>query len=124
PGCGKRSLRQFGLVFVHGCGNLVALTDRIPIVGADGETKFRYIRCDTCGKDDSLKLDASSDRASGYSIVCKRCKATVIDRLKASCHQCARRFVSEMGPVTDANASLLRKHTLMRITRHSASEAF
>jgi hypothetical protein len=122
PNCKKQTLRQFGIVFVHGCGHLQPLTQEIPLVGRDGTPKKRYVRCEKCHSADHLMLVGKSDRVSGLTIVCRRCRIEVVDRLAASCQECARAFVNASGP--DLDPSALRIHTLMRMTRHSASEAY
>lgn len=122
PNCKQHTLRQFGIVFVHGCGHLQPLTQDIPLVAKDGTPKTRYIRCEKCRSTDHLQLVGKSDRVSGLSIVCRKCRVEVVDRLAASCQECARAFVKASGP--DIDPSALRIHTLMRMTRHSASEAY
>ena len=123
PNCKRRTLRQFGLVFVHGCGRIEPLTQEISRVGRDGTPKKRPVRCEKCRSTDHLMLKGKSDRASGLTVVCRQCQTEVIDRFVASCPDCARTFVrASAGGAFDASA--LRKQTLMRITRHSASEAY
>ena len=121
--CGSEALRQFGQVFVHGCGELVPIRDTVPVTG-DGDSGVREVqlplRCRSCGPDAPLTLSARSERVKDLRITCTRCGVAIIDRLKGRCHKCLKR-IRAAGTTTD-NTVLGR--IVMRMSRYSASDTY
>lgn len=127
PECHMVALRQFGQVFVHGCGELVPLTEYIP--GAhdtDGilEPFRRRIRCPDCGDNAILEITADSERVSDMKIICRNCRREIVDRMTARCPRCTIRvrdeqrrgeFTGDVSPVT---------RIAMRMTRYSANDTY
>jgi len=136
-GCGGQALRQFGQVFVHGCGELVPITEWLPgtKLAPDGvlQTVNRPLRCRECGQNDQLVIPLRSERAKDMSVSCERCNVVVFDRLTARCARClsdlqAAGYVPRVDgdhsdEATDESGTIVTR-ILMRMTRYSASEAY
>src|SRR5687767_4113471 len=124
PGCGRQTLRQVSYVFVHGCGHIEPISKTIPYESTQQPgTIFRArIRCGNCGDDGLLRVDDRADRLTALKIYCERCRQVVIDRLLARCPRCFPRFVREAQ--AGANPGQLAFRSAMRITRHSANNAY
>lgn len=120
PDCKLPTLRQLGYVFVHGCGELVSITDSIPFESKQqpGTIFNARIRCATCGDRAKLRLDARAERLSALRIVCDTCRGEVVGRPLARCPYCLPRL-----KVSDTTEQLAFR-TAMRITRHSANNAY
>lgn len=121
PECRRPTLRQISTVFVHGCGELVPIRDAIPYESQKQPgTIFRApIRCPRCGDQGILRIDARSERLAATRIYCDRCKANAIDRLLARCPYCLPRLFGQNLP-----GGQLAFRTAMRLTRHSANNAY
>lgn len=139
--CGKRTLRQLGQVFVHGCGELVPITRWIPATrrAADGtiEPTRHPIQCPRCGADGQLAMPGRSERIKDMKIVCQRCDTVVIDRLIARCERCLQQIIRErrtgaggqehVGENDSDDRSpedTIVTRVAMRISRYSASDTY
>lgn len=126
--CGAPALRQFGQVFVHGCGELVPVQAFIPGArkGADGiiEPIKRPLRCEQCGEDSVLEMTAHSERVSDMKIVCRRCHTVVLERMTARCPRCTRRLAHEQRAqgITESTSPVAR--IAMRLSRYSANDTY
>jgi hypothetical protein len=135
--CGKKGLRQVPHVFVHGCGELVPVSEWIPAtrLGADGvvEAVKRPLRCPRCGVDGPLVMSLKSERVKDMKIVCQKCEAVVVDRLTARCHRClsaslrsksgSRTVTSEAGGESGREETIVTR-IAMRVSRYSASDTY
>lgn len=121
PDCRRPTLRQLGYVFVHGCGELTPIREAIPIESPNnpGTIYWAPIRCRTCGDRAVLRLDARSERLSALRVFCETCRTDVLGRPLARCPYCLPRMAGAVG----ATGQLAFK-TAMRITRHSANNAY
>lgn len=136
PSCGRATLRQFGQVFVHGCGDLVPVTEWLPATkkrddGALVPTSFP-IRCPRCGPAGHLVMPLRSERVKDMKVVCNVCDTVVKDRLTARCRGCLTELQKAPlaagtrtdGDGTDGSGDTIVKRILMRMTRYSASDAY
>lgn len=133
-GCGRAALRQFGQVFVHGCGELVPVTQWLPATrkrdGDELEATHHPVQCPRCGPAGRLSMPLRSERVKDMKVVCETCGTVVKKRLTARCHPCLRRIQREESGVGLAQATGERskdtivKRILMRLTRYSASDAY
>lgn len=134
--CGRQGLRQIPYVFVHGCGELVPISEWIPATrrATDGtiESVNRPIRCQRCGAAGPLVMPLRSERVKDMKIVCRNCDTQVIDRLTARCHRClqfANRRRAGAPPAEDAGQTGGSEETIvtriaMRVSRYSASDTY
>lgn len=122
--CGGQ-LRQFGQVFVHGCGELVPLGPYIPWARAgDGgalQPTNRPLRCDQCGDRGVLRMPARSDRVADMTIICNTCGSVVVDRMAARCPRCTRNYAKSNGQ-TRTGSPVAR--VAMRMSRYSANDTY
>ncbi len=118
PDCRRQTLRQVSYVFVHGCGELTPIGDSMPQESTrkPGSIYWAPIRCMHCPDGGLLRLDARSERLSALRVYCARCNAEVIQRPLARCPYCLPRLTGTGGQ--------LAFRTAMRITRHSANNAY
>lgn len=135
PECNRPSLRQFGQVFVHGCGALVPLTEWIPWVkrSDDGNPQVTNIplRCQRCGDRGRPAMPARSERVRDMRVVCRNCNFDILERLTARCHDCFNRIMAERAATQagseassqSAEATLVTR-IAMRMTRYSASDTY
>jgi hypothetical protein len=123
PDCNKQTLRQVSYVFVHGCGELVAIKETIPRESSQspGTIYNAPIRCPQCSDGGILRMDARSDRLSALRVFCSRCSSEVFNRPLARCPRCLRRFY---GQQADERRGRLALQSAMRITRHSANNSY
>lgn len=125
--CNASAVRQFGQVFVHGCGELVPLQRFIPgaRVNDEGrmETFQRPIRCSQCGDHAPLEITAHSERVSDMKVVCKRCHTVVVERMTARCPRCTARIAQE-DPDMDAAEGTWVARVAMRLSRYSANDTY
>ncbi len=139
--CGNDSLRQFGQVFVHGCGELVPFTDWLPAMRAteDGlwEPTSIPVRCQNCSQSDRLFMRSTTERVKDMKVVCARCSdREVVSRLVARCRRCLikilaeqRTQASEEESADEAGKDGQRSETIvtrtaMRATRYSANDTY
>jgi hypothetical protein len=123
PGCGRQTLRQIGYVFVHGCGAIESIGETIRESNREPGTIFKaWIRCPNCRDGGLLRLDERADRLAALKISCERCMAVVVDRFLARCPRCYPRLYREAQP--GGVAGQLAFQSAMRITRHSANNAY
>lgn len=127
-GCGSASLRQYGQVFVHGCGELVPVQEFIPgmRLGNNGiiETVNRPIRCERCGENAVLEMPSHSERVSDLRIVCRQCHTVIVDRLTARCPRCTARIAREQLAQGVAGDTTPVARTAMRLSRYSANDTY
>lgn len=137
--CGARALRQFGQVFVHGCGELQPVTGWLPRMRRT-EDDLREpvsvpLRCDSCGRSDELSLLGQSERVRDMKIVCSRCNyREVVDRLYATCHRCLSEILLQQRREGRSSADgevggnrqfeTVTTRTAMRATRYSANDTY
>lgn len=124
PGCGRQTLRQLGYVFVHGCGHIEPIAKTIPYESKQQPgTIFRArIRCANCADGGLLRVDDRAERLTALKIYCERCRQVVIDRLLARCPRCYPRLFRQNQ--AGANVAQVAFRSAMRITRHSANNAY
>lgn len=132
--CGHRGLRQIPYVFVHGCGELVPISEWIPATrrGTDGtiESINRPIRCHRCGAAGPLAMPLRSERVKDMKIVCLTCNTQVIDRLTARCRRClqaATRGTDERASTegrSENHEDTIVTRIAMRLSRYSASDTY
>lgn len=138
PTCGKDALRQFPQVFVHGCGNLVALDRLMPIIGkakngsGDLAPTWLVLECRACGANGIPEIQWRSERARDLIVTCQRCKREITrGRLTARCHACFRNPPALPDQPADGSDGsdappdpTLIDRVLMRGTSYRASEAY
>ena len=129
PSCGSKTLRQFGQVFVHGCGELVPVTEWLPQMpkGDDGKYKIsaQPLRCQTCGDKGVPELPARSERARDMTVSCRTCRGVIAQRLTARCPACAKMFEGTEGDPREGevgNTPVAR--VLMRLANYRANDAY
>jgi hypothetical protein len=135
--CGKSALRQIPHVFVHGCGELVPVSEWIPATrrNDDGsiERSNRPIRCPKCSGEGPLIMSLKSERVKDMKIVCQKCGTQIVDRLTARCHRCLDVALRTRNvPSTDnangkadaASEDTLVSRIAMRLSRYSASATY
>lgn len=146
PNCHSDSLRQYGQVFVHGCGNLVPVSEWMP----DASRKSGYwepinlpLRCSRCGDGGLPAIRGKTDRARDTRVECLRCGSLIKERLTARCHRCLQAIPREerrvrnqshdqSGSETDDAAESHPEHLtgsvlsriLMRLTNFQANDAY
>ncbi len=138
PGCGRQGLRQIPYVFVHGCGQLVPITEWLPATrrGEDGtiEATNHPIRCQRCGTAGALVMPLRTERVRDMRIVCQTCDTQVVERLTARCSRCLQGAMrrrqasppnpsSEEHPTPDQAATIVTR-IAMRVSRYSASDTY
>lgn len=126
--CQKPRVRQLPFVFVHGCGELVPITEWLPFTkqSATGEleTVNLPLKCPQCKSNENLYMPGRSDRVKDMKVLCRKCKIQVIDRLKARCHRCLK-TISKANKETGADVGgELVSRLIMRVARYSASETY
>ncbi len=136
PSCGRRTLRQFGQVFVHGCGELVPVNEWLPgtRLAPDGslESVSRPLRCPNCGPAGVLVMPARSERVRDMRVICNRCHTTVAERLTARCPRCTRLIAREgrrqgqHGATSGAEQTgdTIVSRIAMRMSRYSANDTY
>ncbi len=138
--CGTDSLRQFGQVFVHGCGELVPFTYWRPWMRPtdDGlwEPSALPVRCQNCRQSDRLYMRGQTERVKDMRVVCARCDyREVVDRLVARCRRCLaevlseqrsgnQRSVSQEEEEDGRSSATIVTRTAMRATRYSANDTY
>jgi hypothetical protein len=127
-GCGSSALRQFGQVFVHGCGELVPVQEFIPgmRLGDDGiiESFNRLVRCEQCGRTAVLEMTSNSERVSDMKIICRQCHSVVVERLTARCPRCTTRIAREQRAQGIIGDTTPVTRTAMRLSRYSANDTY
>lgn len=128
PHCQKPRVRQLPFVFVHGCGDLIPITEWLPFTkqNADGELEpvNLPLKCPQCKSSENLYMPGRSDRVKDMKVLCRRCKVQVIDRLKARCHRCLKTINKNKEAGADTVAGELVSRLVMRLARYSASETY
>jgi hypothetical protein len=140
PNCGTRTLRQFGFVFVHGCGEMIPITEWIPVMRKtdDGsvEPTRHPVRCQQCGDKSQLALPSRSERVKDMKISCLTCNTIVIDRLTARCGRCLQQIKAQHRPSGGAEAMVaegeeaaravdtLVARVAMRVSSYNASDTY
>lgn len=125
--CNASAVRQFGQVFVHGCGELVPLQRFIPgaRVNDEGhiETFRRPIQCEKCGERAPIEITNHSERVSDMKVVCQRCHTVVVERMTARCPRCTAR-IAQGDPDFDAGEGTWVARVAMRLSRYSANDTY
>lgn len=126
--CETPVLRQFGQVFVHGCGELIPLQAYIPgaRLGDDGvlEATRRRLRCPNCGDRGVLTIPARSERVVDMRVVCRICGMEVLDRLTARCPRCTPRVAQEQRSGGGPQGLSPVARIAMRMSRYSANDTY
>ncbi len=120
PDCRKPTLRQVSYVYVHGCGEMIPIYEKIPIESPrqPGTIFAAPIRCTQCPDGGVLRMDVRAERLSELTIQCDRCRRDVLPRGGARCPRCLPRLVAAGA------GGQIALQTTMRITRHSANNAY
>jgi len=127
--CEKPRVRQLPFVFVHGCGDLIPITEWLPFTkqnpGGELEPVNLPLKCPECKSNENLYMPGRSDRVKDMKVLCRKCKMPAIDRLKARCHRCLKtinKANKELG--SDTVGGELVSRLVMRLARYSASETY
>lgn len=129
PECKGQRIHQIPFVFVHGCGELVPIQEWLPAIkkGANPdalpELVNHPIRCDQCKSGDNLYIPGRSDRVKDMKVVCRTCKTVALERFKASCHRCLKRFARD-GIPQNQEGGTVPSALAMRLARYSASDTY
>jgi hypothetical protein len=132
--CDTKTLRQFGIVFVHGCGVIVPIGEYLPTTidenGAIKEIKFR-LRCRNCEMQSDLALEtpARSERIRNIKIVCLECRQNFMETFFARCHRCLhelhrKRQKANTQELIDQSGITMITRIKMRATSYRASDAY
>jgi hypothetical protein len=129
PHCEKPRVRQLPFVFVHGCGDLIPITEWLPFTKQNAAGELEPVnlplKCPECKSNENLYMPGRSDRVKDMKVLCRKCKIQVIDRLKARCHRCLKTISKankEAG--SDTVGGELVSRLIMRLARYSASETY
>lgn len=129
PSCKTRTLRQFGQVFVHGCGELLAVKEWLPQMPKDESGHYvvraRPLRCSNCADGGIPELPARTERARDMTVSCRVCHGVIADRLTARCEVCAKQFVGTPGPDRDdSSQGTPVAAVVMRLANYRANETY
>jgi hypothetical protein len=130
PSCKSRTLRQFGQVFVHGCGELLAVTEWLPQMPKDENGNYvlrpRPLRCQRCADGGIPELPSRTERARDMTVSCRVCKGVIADRLTARCPACAQQFVGTSGADSDTSPRRATPvaEVVMRLANYRANETY
>jgi hypothetical protein len=139
--CDKRALRQFGQVFVHGCGELVPVTEWMPATPRQEDGSYKStsypLKCKNCGDKGKLALPERGGRVKDMKLICRKCGSIVQERFTANCKRCLERIIKEQQKTASggANASgetgespqttgSVVSRVAMRMARYSASDTY
>lgn len=126
--CGARPLRQFPFVFIHGCGELIPVTEWIPRVRPGTlEPTTAPLRCRTCGNAGVPTVQLRTERVRDMRVTCGACGGEIRRRLDANCPRCLRRLARERAARTeDAQETheTAIARVAMRVARYNASEGY
>ncbi len=126
--CSKARVRQIPFVFVHGCGELIPITEWLPAtktVEAGLEPTKHPIRCSTCHSGAGLYMPGRSDRVKDMKVLCRKCKTQVIERFSARCHRCLNAINRENREAgRDTVGGEIVSRIAMRVARYSQSETY
>lgn len=126
--CDSTAVRQFGQVFVHGCGELIPVQAFVPYArnGPDGilEPARRPLRCEQCGDGAVLEITTHSERVSDMKIVCRNCHAVVVERMTARCRRCTVRVGQEQRDQGKSGGISPVPRIAMRLSRYSANDTY
>ncbi|WP_263367964.1 DUF1998 domain-containing protein [Edaphobacter bradus] len=130
PNCGGLRVHQIPFVFVHGCGELVPITEWLPATKRNTESgriepTKHPIRCPECNTSANLYIPGKSDRVKDMKVLCRKCNAEARDRLTARCHRCLRRLMRgpQFEEAKDGGKTIVQE-IAMRLARYSASDAY
>lgn len=140
--CGKPALRQFGQMFVHGCGELVPVTEWMPAAPRQEDGSYKStsypLKCRICRDDGKLVLPERSGRVKDMKLICQKCGSVVQDRFTANCKRCLEQIIkmqqqkvtytetnasSETGDISQTTGSVVSR-VAMRMARYSASDTY
>jgi hypothetical protein len=130
PECKKPTLRQLGLVFIHGCGELVPLNEWVPYNKRDDNGRFQStiypIRCRHCGEKGKLYMPSRAERIRDMQVFCTECKES-LSRIVARCPICSKKIAREESNNEESmegkNLTIVQR-TAMRETLYSANQAY
>lgn len=129
PECNSPRLHQIPFVFVHGCGELVPVTEWIPAtkLGPDGHeltATHHPIRCPQCHTGDHLFIPGRSERVKDMKVLCRKCNILVLDRFTCRCHRCLKRLTKEPSDPASGGTGTIVSALAMRLARYSASDTY
>ncbi len=128
PACGEPRLRQIPQVFVHGCGELVPVSEWLPGTKKNDDesihTANRPLKCLRCGPLGELYLPSRTERVKDMRVVCRRCDTQIVDRFTARCHRCLKKIQKDESKVQDGSGETIVTRIAMRMTRYSASDTY
>jgi hypothetical protein len=127
--CERPRVRQLPFVFVHGCGDLIPITEWLPFTKQNAAGELEPVnlplKCPECKSDQNLYMPGRSDRVKDMKVLCRKCKIQVIDRLKARCHRCLKTITkANKDAGSDTVGGELVSRLIMRLARYSASETY
>jgi limonene-1,2-epoxide hydrolase len=127
--CEKPRVRQLPFVFVHGCGDLIPITEWLPFTKQNAAGELEPVnlplKCPECKSNENLYMPGRSDRVKDMKVLCRKCKVQVIDRLKARCHRCLKTISkANKEAASDTVGGELVSRLIMRLARYSASETY
>ena len=129
PECFSPRVHQIPFVFVHGCGELVPITEWLPATkrdeGTGALTPTRHpIRCPQCHSGDHLYIPGRSERVKDMKVLCRKCDSLVLDRFTCRCHRCLRRIAKDPPETSAAGSGTIVSALAMRLARYSASDTY
>ncbi len=129
PECNSPRLHQIPFVFVHGCGELVPITEWIPATklgpGGNELTATKHpIRCAQCQSGDHLYIPGRSERVKDMKVLCRKCNILVLDRFTCRCHRCLKRLTKEPPAPASGRTGTIVSALAMRLARYSASDTY
>jgi len=129
PECKSPRVHQIPFVFVHGCGELVPITEWIPATkqnhdGGPLSPTSHPIRCSQCHSGDHLFIPGRSERVKDMKVLCRKCNILVLDRFTCRCHRCLKRFAKEPAEAAHGRSGTIVAALAMRLARYSASDTY
>jgi hypothetical protein len=127
--CQSPRVHQIPFVFVHGCGELVPITEWIPATkqnpdGGPLAPTSHPIRCSQCHSGDHLFIPGRSERVKDMKVLCRKCNILVLDRFTCRCHRCLKRFNKEPPEAAHGRTGTIVAALAMRLARYSASDTY
>jgi hypothetical protein len=127
-------LRQFGQVFVHGCGEIVPIEEYLPWMRTDENGVFQSsklpLRCQNCGENAIPEILAASERARDMKVTCRVCKGEIQARLVARCPECTKVYIGQKSGDLDepepssGTAGTAVARVVMRLVNSRANDAY
>src|SRR5690606_10945240 len=128
--CKTRTLRQFGFVFVHGCGELLPISEWVPGFKKRPDGSMQpisfHVRCKNYSRSAPF-IPTRSERVRDMRLVCANCLQVILDRFTANCARCInaleRSARNHSGDDTPGQTSPIAQ-VAMRVARYNASETY